>query len=313
MRHSSLRVVVAEGYDAGMPRAQANGVELEYEVLGDRDGRPLLLVQGLGAQLVTIDQGFCDELTARGFMVVRFDNRDVGLSTRLDDAGAPDFAAVWEGDRSSLAYTLEDMADDAAGLLDAIGVPRAHVAGISLGGMVAQLLAIRHPAKVLSLASIMSTTGARGVGEPSADGAAVLFAPMPAEREAYLERAVANARVALAGSAFPFDAEAIRRAAARGYDRAYYPAGVGRQLAAAMAATDRTEALASLRVPTLVVHGDADQIIGVSGGEATAAAVPGARLQRVPGLGHELPRDAWATVADAIAENAAREPSPRGR
>jgi pimeloyl-ACP methyl ester carboxylesterase len=313
MRHSSLRVVVAEGYDAAMPRAQANGVELEYEVLGDRDGRPLLLVQGLGSQLVTIDRGFCDELTARGFMVIRFDNRDVGLSTRLDDAGAPDFAAVWEGNRSSLAYTLEDMADDAAGLLDAVGVPRAHVAGISLGGMIAQLLAIRHPDKVLSLASIMSTTGARGVGQPSAEGAAALFAPMPADREAYLERAVANARAALAGSAFPFDAEAIRRAAARGYDRAYYPAGVGRQLAAAMAATDRTEALRSLRVPTLVLHGDADQIIGVSGGEATAAAVPGARLRRVPGLGHELPRDAWATVADAIAENAAREPSPRGR
>jgi len=289
-----------------MPRAQANGIEIEYEVLGDRDGRPLLLVQGLGAQLVTIEQGFYDELTARGFMVVRFDNRDVGLSTRLDGAGEPDFAAVWQGDRSSLAYTLEDMADDAAGLLDAIGVRRAHVVGISLGGMIAQLVAIRHPAKVLSLASIMSTTGASGVGRPSADGAAVLFSPMPPEREGYLERAVANARAAGAGTAFPFDAETTRRAAARGYDRAYDPAGVGRQLAAAMAATDRTEALRSLRVPTLVVHGDADQIVGVSGGEATAAAVPGARLHRVSGLGHELPQGAWATVADAVAENADR-------
>jgi pimeloyl-ACP methyl ester carboxylesterase len=289
-----------------MPRAQANGVELEYEVAGDPAARPLLLVQGLGAQLVGVEEAFCAELAARRFMVVRFDNRDVGLSTRLDGAGSPDYAAVWEGDRSSLAYTLEDMADDAAGLLDAVGVPGAHVVGISLGGMIAQLLAIRHPGKVRSLASIMSTTGDRKVGQPSAEGAGVLFTPMPAERDRYLEQAVANARLALAGSAFPFDAEAVRRAAARGYDRAWYPAGVGRQLAAVLAAGDRTEALRSLRVPTLVVHGDADRLVGVSGGEATAAAVPGARLLRIPGLGHELPPAVWATVADAIADNAGR-------
>jgi pimeloyl-ACP methyl ester carboxylesterase len=291
-----------------MPRAQANGVELEYEVVGDPDARPLLLVQGLGAQLVSIEDGFCAELAARGFMVVRFDNRDVGLSSHLDAAAAPDFAAVWEGDRSSVAYMLEDMADDAAGLLDAIGVGRAHVAGISLGGMIAQLVAIRHPDRVRSLASIMSTTGNRQVGQPSAEGAGVLFTPMPVERDRYLEQAVENAKLALAGSVFPFDPDAIRRAAARGYDRAWYPAGVGRQLAAVLAATDRTGALRSLRVPTLVVHGDADRLVGVSGGEATAAAVPGARLLRIAGLGHELPPGVWATVADAIADNAAREP-----
>jgi len=289
-----------------MPRAQANGVELEYELVGDPAARPLLLLQGLGAQLVSIEEGFCAELAARGFMVIRFDNRDVGLSTRLDGAGTPDLAAIWAGDHSSLAYTLDDMADDAAGLLDAVGVRRAHVAGISLGGMIAQLLAIRHPEKVLSLASIMSTTGDRRVGQPSAEGAGVLFTPMPAERDRYLEQAVANARLALAGSAFPFDPDAIRRVAARGYDRAYDPGGVGRQLAAALAATDRTEALRSLRVPTLVVHGDVDRLVGVSGGEATAAAVPSARLLRIPGLGHDLPPGAWPTVADAIAENASR-------
>ena len=289
-----------------MPRAQANGVELEYEVVGDPAARPLLLVQGLGAQLVSIEERFCAELAARGFKVIRFDNRDVGLSTRLDGAGTPDLAAIWAGDHSSLAYTLDDMADDAAGLLDAAGVRRAHVAGISLGGMIAQLLAIRHPEKVLSLASTMSTTGDRRVGQPSAEGAGVLFTPMPAERDRYLEQAVANARLALAGSAFPFDPDAIRRVAARGYDRAYDPGGVGRQLAAALAATDRTEALRSLRVPTLVVHGDVDRLVGVSGGEATAAAVPSARLLRIPGLGHELPPGAWPTVADAIADNASR-------
>jgi pimeloyl-ACP methyl ester carboxylesterase len=289
-----------------MPRAQTGGVELEYEVVGDLGARPLLLVQGLGAQLVSVEEGFCAELAAHGFLVIRFDNRDVGLSTRLDGAGPPDLAAIWQGDHASLAYTLDDMADDAAGLLDAIGVPAAHVAGISLGGMIAQLVAIRHPEKVLSLASIMSTTGDRRVGQPSAEGAGVLFTPMPAERERYLEQAVANARLALAGSAFPLDPDAIRRGAARSYDRAYDPAGVARQLAAALAAGDRTEALRSLRVPALVVHGEVDRIIGVDGGEATAAAIPGARLLRIPGLGHELPPGAWATVADAIADNAAR-------
>jgi pimeloyl-ACP methyl ester carboxylesterase len=293
-----------------MPRAQTNGVELEYEVVGDPAARPLLLVQGLGAQLISIDEGFCAELAARGFRVIRFDNRDVGLSTLLEDARAPDFAAIWQGDRSSLAYTLDDMADDAAGLLVAVGVASAHVAGISLGGMIAQLLAIRHPARVRSLASIMSTTGDRRVGQPSAEGAGVLFAPMPAERDRYLEQAVANARQALAGSAFPFDADAIRQAAARGYDRAFHPDGVGRQLAAALAAGDRTGALRSLRMPTLVVHGEVDRIIGVDGGEATASVVPGARLLRIRGLGHELPPGVWATVADAVADNAARGQPP---
>jgi pimeloyl-ACP methyl ester carboxylesterase len=289
-----------------MPRAQTGGVELEYEVVGDPAARPLLLVQGLGAQLVSVEDGFCAELAARGFLVIRFDNRDAGLSTRLDGAATPDLAAIWQGDHASLAYTLDDMADDAAGLLDAIGVAAAHLVGISLGGMIAQLVAIRHPERVLSLTSIMSTTGDRRVGHPSAEGAGVLFTPMPAERDRYLEQAVANARLALAGSAFPFDPDAIRRGAARSYDRAHHPAGVARQLAAALAATDRTEALRSLRVPTLVVHGDVDKIVGVDGGEATAAAVPGARLLRIPGLGHELPPAAWATVADAIADNAGR-------
>jgi pimeloyl-ACP methyl ester carboxylesterase len=289
-----------------MPRAQTGGVELEYEVVGDPAARPLLLVQGLGAQLVSVEDGFCAELVARGFLVIRFDNRDVGLSTRLDGAATPDFAAIWQGDHASLAYTLDDMADDAAGLLDAIGVAAAHLAGISLGGMIAQLVAIRHPEQVLSLTSIMSTTGDRRVGHPSTEGAGVLFTPMPAERDRYLEQAVANARLALAGSAFPFDPDAIRRGAARSYDRAYDPAGVARQLAAALAATDRTEALRSLRMPTLVVHGEVDKIIGIDGGQATAAAVPGARLLRIPGLGHELPPAAWATVADAIADNAGR-------
>jgi pimeloyl-ACP methyl ester carboxylesterase len=292
-----------------MPRAHANGVEIEYQTVGDPHGRPLLLVQGLGARLISIEDGFCEELAARGFLVIRYDNRDAGRSTWFDDAPPVNLAAVWAGDHSSLAYTLEDMADDAAGVLDDAGVRRAHVAGISLGGMIAQLLATRYPSRVLSLASIMSTTGDRAVGQPTGEAASVLVAPMPRDRDGFVDQAVANARAISAGTAFPFDAEAVRRGAARGYDRAYHPKGVGRQFAAILAAGDRTQALGAVKVPTVVVHGEVDQIIGVSGGVATAAAIPGARLVRVPGLGHELPPGFWPALADALVQNADRADS----
>jgi pimeloyl-ACP methyl ester carboxylesterase len=289
-----------------MPRAHGNGVELEYETVGDPAGRPLLLVQGLGAQLISVEDGLCRELASRGFLVIRYDNRDVGLSTWFDHARPVDLAAIWGGDHRSLAYTLEDMADDAVAVLDAAGVASAHVAGISLGGMIAQLLATRHPDRVRSLASIMSTTGNREVGQPTGEAASILVAPMPSDREGFIEQAVANAMAISSGTAYPFDAEAVRQGAARGYDRAYHPRGTGRQFAAILAAGDRTEALKAVRVPTLVVHGTEDQVIGVSGGEATAAAIPGARLLRVPGLGHELPPGFWPTLAGALVENAIR-------
>jgi pimeloyl-ACP methyl ester carboxylesterase len=289
-----------------MPRAHGNGVELEYETVGDPAGRPLLLVQGLGAQLISVEDGLCQELASRGFLVVRYDNRDAGLSTWFDDARPVNLAAIWGGDHSSLAYTLEDMADDAAAVLDAVGVPAAHVAGISLGGMIAQLLATRHPARVRSLASIMSTTGDRAVGRPTGEAASVLVSSMPGDRDGFIERTVANAKAVGSGTAFPFDAEAVRQGAARSFDRAYHPKGTGRQFAAILAAGDRTGALDRIRVPTLVVHGEEDQVIGVSGGEATAAAIPGARLLRVPGLGHELPPGFWPALADALVDNADR-------
>jgi pimeloyl-ACP methyl ester carboxylesterase len=289
-----------------MPRAHGNGVELEYETVGDPAGRPLLLVQGLGAQLISVEDGLCEALASRGFLVIRYDNRDAGLSTWFDDAPSVQLAAIWGGDHSSLAYTLEDMADDAVAVLDAAGVEAAHVAGISLGGMIAQLLATRHPGRVRSLASIMSTTGDRAVGRPTGEAVSVLVASMPHDRDAFIEQAVANTRAISSGTAFPFDAEAVRRGAARSYDRAYHPKGTGRQFAAILAAGDRTEALRGIEVPTLVVHGTEDQVIAVSGGEATAAAIPGARLLLVPGLGHELPPGFWPTLADALAENADR-------
>ena len=289
-----------------MPRAHGNGVELEYETVGDPAGRPLLLVQGLGAQLISVEDGLCHELASRGFLVIRYDNRDAGLSTWFDDARPVNLAAVWGGDHSTLAYTLEDMADDAVAVLDAAGAEAAHVAGISLGGMIAQLLATRYPARVRSLASIMSTTGDRAVGQPTAEAASVLMSSMPGDRERYIDQAVANTRAISSGTAYPFDEDAVRRGAARGFDRAYHPKGTGRQFAAILAAGDRAAALGQIRVPTVVVHGEQDQIIGVSGGEATAAAIPGARLLRVPGLGHELPPGFWPVLADALVEVADR-------
>jgi pimeloyl-ACP methyl ester carboxylesterase len=289
-----------------MPRAHGNGVELEYETVGDPADRPLLLVQGLGSQLISVEDGLCQELAARGFLVIRYDNRDAGLSTWFDHARPVNLAAIYGGDHASLAYTLEDMADDAVAVLDAAGIGAAHVAGISLGGMIAQLLATRYPQRVRSLASIMSTTGNRAVGQPTGEAASILVAPMPSDRERFIEQAVVNTRAISSGTAYPFDAETVRRGAALGYDRAYHPRGTGRQFAAILAAGDRTRALGSIRVPTLVVHGTEDQIIGVSGGEATAAAIPGARLLRVGGLGHELPPGFWPTLADALVENADR-------
>jgi pimeloyl-ACP methyl ester carboxylesterase len=292
-----------------MPRAHGNGVELEYETVGDPAGRPLLLVQGLGAQLISVEDGLCQELASRGFLVIRYDNRDAGLSTWFDHARPVNLAAVWGGDHSTLAYTLEDMAADAVAVLDAAGVEAAHVAGISLGGMIAQLLATSHPERVRSLASIMSTTGDRAVGQPTGEAARVLMSSMPGDRERYIEQAVVNARAISSGTAYPFDEEAVRRGAARGFDRAYHPKGTGRQFAAILAAGDRTAALGQIRVPTVVVHGEQDQIIGVSGGEATAAAIGGARLVRVPGLGHELPPGFWPVLTDALVEVADRADS----
>jgi pimeloyl-ACP methyl ester carboxylesterase len=292
-----------------MPRAHANGIDLEWEEFGDADDPPLVLIMGLGAQMIAWDDEFCSMIAARGFRVVRFDNRDSGLSTKIDGGPAPDLLAAFTGDTSSASYTLDDMADDAAGLLDALGIAEAHLVGASMGGMIAQTLAIRHPKKVQTLTSIMSTTGALDVGQPEPTAVALLLSPPPVTRDAFIEHTVATSRV-LASPGFPFDEERIREVAARSYDRCFQPAGVGRQLLAIIASGDRTPALRSLRMPTLVIHGDADPLVTPSGGRATAEAVPGARLVVIPGMGHDLPRGVWATIVDAIVELEAttREP-----
>lgn len=290
-----------------MPRAQANGIELEYDTFGAPQGRPLLLIMGLGTQMTAWDPRFCGMLAERGFHVIRFDNRDIGLSTQFDHAPQPDLLAILGGDPRTALYALADMADDAAGLLDVLGIERAHVVGASMGGMIAQELAMRHSERVLSLCSIMSTTGDHAVGQPTAEAMAAVMSPRGADREEAVSRMIEVQRVI--GSKVPEYAvsDDVRYArAVASYDRAYRPDGGTRQLAAIAASPDRTESLGSLKMPVLVMHGDQDPLVDVSGGRATAAAIPGAELVIFPGMAHDLPEPLWPAFVDAIAANAAK-------
>jgi pimeloyl-ACP methyl ester carboxylesterase len=284
--------------------AQANGVEIVYETIGDPSKPPLLLVMGLGTQLIHWDLELCEQLAERGFYVIRFDNRDAGRST-LIDAPVPDLRRAMLGLSIDAPYRLEDMAEDAFGLLDHLGIERAHVVGASMGGMIAQTMAILRPERVLSLTSIMSTTGNRRAGRPKLRVWSVLLRQAPREREAYIERFV-KIFTLIGSPGFPLDAERVRELAAATYDRGHHAAGTGRQLAAIMASGDRTPRLRSLSVPTTVIHGRADPLVPFRAGRATAAAIPGARLIAIPGMGHDLPREVWPQLVDAVAETAAR-------
>lgn len=287
----------------GTRSVTANGISLCCATYGDPADPPLLMIMGMGTQLDGWDQGFCDSLVDSGFHVIRFDNRDVGLSRRLE--GTPDLAAIRCGDLSTLPYTLEDMAADSVGLLDALGIDRAHLLGASMGGMVAQLVAIRRPERVLSLCSFMSSTGDPSVGQPDPAVIELMRRPAPATREGAVEAAVERSR-ALAGSGFPFDEEAARTTAARAYDRAHDPSGRLRQQAASIASADRSSALRGLSVPTVAIHGSDDRLVDISGGRAVADAVPGAWLEVVDGMGHGLVPEAWPQIIAAICRNAAR-------
>jgi pimeloyl-ACP methyl ester carboxylesterase len=284
--------------------ARIGEVEIAYEQFGSAEDPALLLVMGLGVQMLGWDEEFCEMLAARGFRVVRFDNRDVGRSTRYDGP-VPDWQAILAGDSATATYLLDDMADDAVKLLDHLGIERAHVVGSSLGGMIAQTIALRHSERVLSLTSIMSRPGDPETGRPHAEAMGALFHPPPDDREGIAEWAVENWKV-IGSPGFEMDADALRERARRSYDRGYNPRGVGRQLAAILASGDRTAELRKLDVPTLVIHGEDDPLIDVSGGRATAAAIPDAKLVLIPGMGHDLPRELWPRFVEEIAANAAR-------
>lgn len=286
-----------------MPRVQSNGVELEYDTFGDAGDPPLVLVMGLGAQLIDWPLEFCEALVRQRFHVIRFDNRDAGLSTSLDDLGTPDLPALFAGSRDGVPYLLSDLSDDAVGLLDALGIDSAHFVGASMGGMIVQQIAIDHPDRVRSLCSIMSTTGDPSVGQASPEAMSMLGRPPAADRAEAIANGVAASRVIGSPGFAVTDEELARRSAAK-YDRSYRPIGALRQLAATIASPPRTEGLRGVTVPTVVIHGEEDPLINVSGGRAVAEAVPGADLVVIPGMGHDLPEGAWPLIIDAIARNA---------
>jgi pimeloyl-ACP methyl ester carboxylesterase len=292
-------------------KVQANGIEIAYEESGDPQGPPLLLINGLGGQLVAWSQEFLDRLAARGYRVITFDNRDAGLSTHLADAGYPNIIGMLAQMASAKPlYSLEDMADDAAGLLDTLGIESVHVFGVSMGGMIAQTFAISHPQRTSSLCSVMSRSGQPGTGLPTGEAMRVLLQPPPKEREKAIAQSLESTR-AISSPGFPFDEERALARATLAYDRAHDPAGTARQLAAVIGQRDRTDDLGRVEVPTLVIHGTADPLVQPDGGEATAAAVPGSELIMIDGMGHDLPLEVLDQVVDALAANIAKGEASR--
>jgi pimeloyl-ACP methyl ester carboxylesterase len=285
--------------------APANGLQICFQEMGDPDGEPLLLVMGLATQMIGWDEGFCSLLAERGFRVVRFDNRDIGRSTVLRDAGAPSLIDTLTNRRASAAYLLHDMGADAFGLMDHLEIDAAHIVGASMGGMIVQQMAIDRPERVRSLVSIMSTTGSRWTGLPTLKAFGVLFSKRPSDRDAFIERGVHTFKV-IGSPSYPFDEERVRNLASRAYDRGVSQAGVARQLHAITASPDRTSSLEGLALPATVIHGNRDPLVRPSGGRATAKAIPGARLKIVDGMGHDLPRELWPVFADEIEATAAR-------
>lgn len=291
-----------------MPQTTANGITIEFDTFGDPAERPLLLVMGLGAQMTRWRPEFCEQLADHGHYVIRFDNRDVGLSHKFDHAGVPNMAQVFmqaqAGQPVSAPYSLDDMADDATGVLDALGVERAHVCGASMGGMIVQTMALRHPHRLRSMTSIMSTTGNPELPPATPEAMAALMSPAGTTLNEVLERAVSVQRI-IGSPGYPDDADAIRARAQSDYERCFYPVGVARQMAAIAASGNRKPRLASVATPTLVIHGKDDALVPLAGGIDTHAAIPGANLAVFDGMGHDLPEPLWDEIVALIARHTA--------
>ena len=288
-------------------RAKANGIELCFDTFGDPAAPPLVLIMGLAAQMIAWDDDFCAALAARGYRVVRFDNRDIGESTWFADAAVPDvqaaFMAAMQGKPVQAPYLLSDMAKDVVGLLDALDMESAHIVGASMGGAIAQTLAIHHPERVRTLTSIMATSGAPGLPPPTPEAMAMLFRPPPTTQAAYFEGYVQTWNLLRAGS-FPLDEARDLTRAGQNFARGLNPAGVARQLVAIVASGSRKGALAGVRVPTLVIHGDVDPLVPLACGVDVAESVPDAKLLVIKGMGHALPISMWPQIIDAIAAHA---------
>jgi len=287
--------------------ARANGIDICYEIFGEAGAEPMLLIMGLGAQMVLWDDAFCEQLAARGLRVIRFDNRDIGQSSKL--SGGKRLTALELLKLRLLKipvaapYRLRDMAQDTVALMDALSIRSAHLVGASMGGMIAQEIAISFPERVRSLTSIMSTTGNPRVPPPTKEASAMLMAPPPQTRDEYIARFAQNWKILRAGS-FPEDEALDRSRAERTYDRGLNAAGVGRQLRAILASGNRKARLRSVEAPTLVIHGTADPLVHPMGGQDTAASIPGAKLMMVQGMGHALPLPMWPQIIEAIDRHA---------
>ena len=295
-----------------MPNVTANGIAIEYDTFGDRSSPALLLIAGNGAQLLVWDAEFCKLLAETGLFVIRFDNRDVGLSTKFDEAGIPDIMsaikAAMEGRKVAAAYSLDDMADDCVGLLDALHIEKAHICGASMGGMIAQVVSYRHPQRILSLTSIMSTTGNPNLPQGMPEAIAAVVAPPPTERQAYIEHNM-NAWRKIWSPGFPFEEKRARTYMEESYDRSYYPSGMARQNMAILSCGDRTASLSSVKAPTLVIHGSCDPLIPVEAGKDTARVIPGANLLIIDGMGHDLPTEVWREIITAISRHIKNGPA----
>jgi len=291
-----------------MPKANVNNIEIEYETIGDSNLKPLLLIAGLGSQLLAWSDEMCENLANRGFFVIRYDNRDVGLSTKLKDAGMPDImeisAANARGEVPQVPYSLEDMADDAIGILDALNIDKAHVCGASMGGMIAQIIAYRHPSRVLSLTVIMSTTGNPDLPPSKPEILMQFFAPVPSEREAYIEEMVK--RDSLIYGTFAYDEEQSREYRTKEYDRSYYPEGIVRQLAAMAVPGNIKPRISAIKAPTLVIHGTEDPFNLIEAGKDIATTIPGAELLIMDGMGHSFPREIIPRIVNALVGNSSK-------
>jgi pimeloyl-ACP methyl ester carboxylesterase len=288
-------------------KVRVNGIEIVYDTFGESSAPPMLLIMGLGQQMISWDDDFCRLLATQGYWVIRFDNRDIGLSSRLDELGVPDILALMQaqaqGEAVQAPYTLGEMAEDAVGLLDVLGIESAHMVGISMGGMIAQEMAIRYPERVRTLTSMLSSTGHPELPPPKPEAQLLLVRPSPTDREGYLEDALKTWRL-LSGPGFPIDEDRIKERAERCFDRGLSPAGTVRQLAAIIASGSRREALESVAIPTLVIHGDADPLVPVECGMDTANSIPGAELMIIEGMGHDLPVAVAPRIIKAIARHA---------
>lgn len=292
-----------------MPNVKANGILIEYDTFGDESNPALLLVMGLGAQMILWDRDFCEQLARKGFHVIRFDNRDVGLTEKMEDMGVPNvleaIKKAMKGEEVESPYSLDDMAADAFGLMEALGIDKAHICGASMGGMIVQTMAYTHPERVLSMTSIMSTTGNPKLPPPEPEAMKALIAMPPGDREGFIEHSV-NMWKVISGTGFEFDEDYTREKVATMYDRSYYPPGFIRQLTAITAHGSRVEKLASIKAPTLVIHGGADPLVPLEAGKDTAKSIPGSELVIIDGMGHDMPRGAWSQIIEAIANNAAK-------